>query len=283
MAITVTEHAESRTIATGAYPSADLKYIIRGTSSDTLAAESLRNTAPVLYDLYQDTPDAGIILLARKSVQVSPVHVDTECDDDCIWEGLVEYGFTNIPGESIYEFDTLGGTQHVLYSLETVASYKPSWWPFPVPNYKGAIGVTADSVDGCDITVPVYNFAETHYLADVFVNDAYKFLLFAWTGCVNSEAWRSYAAGEVLFLGASGAKRGTGEWELTYRFAALPNVPSIQIGDIAVGQKDGWDYLWVRFQDRLDEAANYMVKHPMSVHIERVYRRKPFSSLGIDG
>lgn len=38
------------------------------------------------------------------------------------------------------------------------------------------------------------------------------------------DGWRAFAAGEVLFLGASGSKRGEEEWEITYRFAASPNV-----------------------------------------------------------
>jgi len=34
------------------------------------------------------------------------------------------------------------------------------------PDFKGAIGVTHDNVEGVDIAVPVYSFSETHYLAD---------------------------------------------------------------------------------------------------------------------
>lgn len=61
-----------------------------------------------------------------------------------------------------FSFDTGGGAQHITQSLANVARYAPPGQT--APNFKGAIGVTADSVEGVDITVPVYHFAETHYL-----------------------------------------------------------------------------------------------------------------------
>jgi len=59
-----------------------------------------------------------------------------------------------------------------------------------------------------DITVPVYSFSETHYNSLAFVTESYKQTLFGLTGKVNNAAFKGFAAGEVLFLGASGSKRG---------------------------------------------------------------------------
>jgi hypothetical protein len=116
------------------------------------------------------------------------------------------------------------------------------------PNFKGAIGVTADSVEGVDITVPVYHFAETHYLADAVVTLAYKLTLFALTGRVNNSAFKGFAAGECLFLGAAGTKRGSGDWEVGYRFAFSPNVTGLTVGDITgINKKDS--HLCVRYAD----------------------------------
>ncbi|MCK4343502.1 MAG: hypothetical protein KAY37_17450 [Phycisphaerae bacterium] len=83
----------------------------------------------------------------------------------------------------------------------------------PVPHY---------SVEGVDIAVPVYHFSETHYLPDAIVSPAYRGTLFSLTGKVNGGAFKGFAAGECLFLGAAGAKRGSGDWEITFRFAASP-------------------------------------------------------------
>jgi len=46
------------------------------------------------------------------------------------------------------------------------------------PNFGGAVGVTHDSVEGVDITIPVYSFSETHFLDAAFVTPAYYGTLF---------------------------------------------------------------------------------------------------------
>lgn len=101
------------------------------------------------------------------------------------------------------------------------------------------------SVEGVDIDVPVYHFSETHYLPltcrpeqssvvakrprprrgrrhvkglpDAIVTPAYSGTQFNLTGKVNGGAFKGFAAGECLFLGAAGAKRGSGDWPLTQR------------------------------------------------------------------
>ena len=134
---------------------------------------------------------------------------------------------------------------------------------------------------GVDITVPVYNFSETHYLAASAVTQAYKNTLFALTGRVNNAPFKGLAAGECLFLGASGSKRGTDDWEITYRFAGSPNRSGMTIGPITGVSKAGWDYMWVRYADTEDDDAKTIVKRPIAVYIERVYDVADFSLLGI--
>jgi hypothetical protein len=46
------------------------------------------------------------------------------------------------------------------------------------PDFGGAIGVTADGVEGVDITVPVFQFSETHYFTDDAGDPSYKGALF---------------------------------------------------------------------------------------------------------
>jgi len=181
-------------------------------------------------------------------------------------------------GESSFAFDTGGGTQHITQSLATVGSYAASGSP---PNFGGAIGVTHDNVEGVDITVPVYNFSETHYLAASAVTLAYRGTLFNLTGKVNNSSFKGMAAGECLFLGASGAKRGSDDWEITYRFAASPNRSGISVGSIGGISKKGWEYLWVRYADEEDSGSNTLVKKPTAAYVERVYEEGNFAALGI--
>lgn len=263
MPITVSEKWESRETTVGESPSVDLIYIVRGTDSDVAAKAALAATSPVLYD--------GLV---RQSL-----HIERIAED--IWEGSVRYGELQPPetGDSTYQFDTGGGTQHITQSLQTVGRYAPPGKT--APNFQGAIGVTHDNVEGVDITVPVYNFSETHYIPTALVTLAYKAALFYLTGKVNDAPFRGFAPGEVLFLGASGSKRGQDDWEITFRFAASPNVTNLTIGNITGINKKGWEYLWVRYADDEDTAAKVLVKKPIAAYVEQVYQYGDFSGLGI--
>ncbi|NJL31873.1 MAG: hypothetical protein HC898_09710 [Phycisphaerales bacterium] len=155
-----------------------------------------------------------------------------------------------------------------------------------LPTSGGAIGVTDASggVEGVDITVPVYQFSETHYLPASQVTQSYKAALFQLTGKVNSDSFRGLAAGECLFLGASGSRRGTGpddDWEITFRFAGSPNRTNLTLGSITGIDKKGWEYLWVRYADAEDTASKTLVKQPVAVYIEKVYQEASFSGLEI--
>ncbi len=266
MAVEVVEKFESRMITTGTNPSVELRYVIRGTNDDVEARAALEAFSPSTYDPW----GSGWFYLPRETISVQPV-------GDLLWEGVVRYGPFTPTNESTFAFDTGGGTQHITQSKQTVAKY-PSG---TAPDFKGAIGVTNDSVEGVDITVPVYQFSETHYLPDTTVTPAYRLTLFQLTGRVNAGAFKGFSAGEVLFLGASGARRGFGDWEITFRFAGSPNVSNLTIGDITGIDKKGWEYLWVRYADSEDAAAKALVKKPLAVYIERVYDQGDMSLLGI--
>ena len=273
MPIVCTENIDSRQITET--QSAELIYTITGTADEAAAVAALKAVAPsVLHNL------------KRQPVTVEPVHVDTTNPDKCIWTGTVNYApfeYQEPPetGDSSFSFDTGGGTQHITQSLSTIGRYAASG---TAPDFKGAIGVTHDNVEGVDITVPVYNFSETHYLSAAQVTTAYKGTLFQLTGKVNNGSFRGLAAGECLFLGASGSRRGTGpddDWEITFRFAGSPNRTGITVGPISGIAKKGWEYLWVRYADTEDTGSNTLVKQPVAAYVEKVYEDGNFAALGI--
>ncbi|MGI6100389.1 MAG: hypothetical protein GX174_05065 [Lentisphaerae bacterium] len=268
MAIVCTEKIDSRQLTDT--QSAELIYKITGTADEAAALAALKSTAPtVLHGL------------KRQPVTVEPVHIDTARPDTCLWTGTASYApfeYSEPPqtGESVFNFDTGGGTQHITQSLQTAGRY-----PGSAPDFKGAIGVTHDNVEGVDITVPVYTFSETHYLAASQVTNAYKMTLFNLTGKVNNGSFKGLAPGECLFLGASGSKRGADDWEITFRFAGSPNRTGLSVGPISGISKKGWEYLWVRYADAEDTASHTLVKQPVAAYVERVYDEGNFGSLGI--
>jgi len=279
---TVEERDTSRTITSGANPAVELRFVVRGVGTDPTktddeeALEALQAAAP-----------ATFLSLPRRDVRLEPVRIDDGAES--VWDGEATYAPAqqeNEPpqqGESVFAFDTGGGTQHITHSLATIGTFAA---PGQIaPNFQGAIGVTADSVEGVDIVVPVYQFTETHVFPDSFVTDAYKTGLMFMTGRVNDATFRGFAGGSVLFLGAAGSKRGPasggGDWEITFRFAVSPNLSAINVGPITGISKKGWEYLWVRYEDAEDGAAQSLVKRPVAAYVERVYLELPFTVLGI--
>ncbi|MFM7932438.1 MAG: hypothetical protein ACKO9Q_32370 [Pirellula sp.] len=240
-------------------PTHDLVYMIMNTEQYAVAKNLMASAVPdKVGDLFLD--DYHIVHLGNG-----------------VWEGTAHY--VKWKSESQYSFDTGGGTQHVTQSIANVGKYAATG--FTAPDFMGAIGVTDDRVEGTDITVPVFNFTETHYIEKALVTGAYKLALFSLTGKVNGSGFKGFAKGEVLFLGASGSKRGLDDWEITFRFAASPNVAGLSLGSISGISKEGWQYLWVRFIDDEDPTAKALIKRPVSAYVEQVYSYGNFANLGI--
>lgn len=266
MPVTVEQHWEGSQIS-GQQTDGSIssRYIIRGTNDEFVAQAALAS--------------------ATTNVVGSLIKQDVNLDDrlgENEWIGSVKWGMRERPdtNDSYFSFDTSGGQEHITQSLSTVSSYAPGG--ATAPNYYGAIGVTDGNIEGVDITAPVYNFEERHYLDDSSITSAYKALVFAATGTVNSIAFKGFNAGEVLFLGASGSIRRHDQWEITFKFNAKPNVSGLSIGGNITGvAKQGQDYIWVRYKDEEDSVAKKLIRRPEAVYVERVYSRTDLNLLGI--
>ncbi len=262
----------------------ELLYKVVGTDSEATAITTVLAVAPTSYTF---VVDAVNVVLPRQRPEIEPLIVDTGASTG-VWLARVLYeatargsGPAPQSGDSSFSFDTTGGTQRVTQALSTVASYVQSG---TATNYKGAIGWDGQQVQGVDLTIPVYRFGETHYKTNATINQAYKLTVQGLTGKTNNATFRGFAAGEVLFLGASGARRGTGSddlWEITYQFAVSLTRSGFAVGDITVTTKAGWDYLWVAYKEDVDATTGVRRQIPAQVNIERVYEQGNFSGLGI--
>lgn len=271
MPVTVVEKFQSPRITTGQNGSIEGLYLVFGAADAAEAQSAVEAEAA-----------AGYMGLPAQSIRLEQ-STPTTFDAEVLYASQPPSGSPPPEtGQSTTAFDTGGGTQRITQSKATVNRYAAAG--ATAPDFKGAINVTKDGVEGVDIVVPVYAFEETHYIDDAAVTAVYRGKLFALTGKTNDAAFRGFNEGEVLFLGARGSKRGgpDGEdWEITFRFAASPNRTGLTVGDIASINKKGWEYLWVRYEDQLDEAALSAVKRPTSVHVERVYDAGDFAELAI--
>lgn len=259
MAGTISENYLSRPFTLGKQAGRELVYDVWDTENEEDVRTLLVATAPAVY-------------LGRELDSI-----DAEPLGGGVWKGHARY--VRFEDDSEFTFDTSGGTTKVTQSLATVNRYAPGGET--APDFQGAIGVSEDRVEGVDITTPTYSFTETHKFPDASVNLAYKLVIFNLTGKTNNAPFKGFATGEVLFMGASGSKRGDEKWGITYRFASSPNLTGQTVGTITGIAKAGWDYLWVRYADFADTFAFALVKRPISANVERVYESGDFSTLNI--
>ncbi len=267
MPATLHELFAGRTETLGSKPKAEIAYVALGAVDE---AEVRATALAQIPETYEGLNRSTITLDERLNATTWKVVASFEAPEPQQQDNP----------ESTFAFDTGGGTQHITQSIETVGAYGPS----ASNALGGAIGYDGQNVGGVDITVPVYQFSETHYIAPQLITQAYKMTLMGLTGAVNNSPFRGFAPGEVLFLGASGTRRGVDpddRWEIAYKFAASPNQNDLAVGDITGIAKRGWDYLWVQYGDDVDPTAKVLIKKPIAAYVEQVYPMADFGPLGI--
>jgi hypothetical protein len=218
------------------------------------------------------------------------------------WLGSASYaspainsqGDEDNPGEpqlfpATVAFDTSGGTEHITQAYLPFdgadlfgfhGEYRYAKAGQTAPDYKGAINVSGDSVNGVDVVVPTFNFTETWTIPTVFLTNTYVSALYQLTGKTNDAQFRVFQAGECLFLGARcEATRGDFKTSITFSFSARPNATNQKIGDVTVSSKKGWQYLWVEYESSVDNAN--LIKRPKYVYVDDIYGEEDFGRLRI--
>ncbi len=89
-----------------------------------------------------------------------------------------------------------------------------------------------------------------------------------------------FAAGELLFIGASGDVVAENP-QLTFSFLASKNVTGLTIGDITGIDKKGHEFLWFDFKKAKDSATNRNASQIRSAYVGQVYGEADLSQLQI--
>jgi hypothetical protein len=179
-------------------------------------------------------------------------------------------------GSATFSFDTQGATINIKAAKEHLASYEASG-VVAGDFHKGAINVKADGdVEGVDIVIPALKLTYTFTHPEGVVNEGYARTLANYTGMTNSEVFRGFQIGELLFAGASGSDGSDAEASVTYNFIASSNTTTLSIGEITGISKAGHDYAWVEFEDAVSDGE--ATRPPKRVHVERVYDVFNFAS-----
>lgn len=261
----------------------ETEWIVRDASSELEAVEAINSRAPLGVQI-------GGTLCVRQETQVRPLGAG-------LYEGTVSYGPESDPEsrkdfeplENRISFDTTGGTTKITRAEQEVsrhACYSMSSQP---PDLKGAIGFDGKRVNGVDIVIPKMEFQVIVYYAPATVSGMNWWKqMAANTGKVNSDAWLSFQPGEVLFNGARGdvpiptvAGQRVKPVPVTMSFSAMANRDDITIGISSPITKQGWDYLWVRYERMEQGGLDFPV--PVHAYVDRVYPRLAFKSFFLFG
>lgn len=192
----------------------------------------------------------------------------------------VSIPYESIPNETnqwTFSGTTSGATQKVTQSF--ASTRYPSTGVSAATDYKGAINVTDNGVEGVDIVVPKLEFQISKTLASGVLTLSYVATLVSMTGTTNNATWNGFNQGELLFLGAEFSQKSEGEVTVTYKFVASPNQTGLTFGTITGVAKKGHEYLWIEFAAKEDSGR--LIRTPKGVYVERVYKESDFTSLGI--
>lgn len=275
----IIELFDSREITVGRVgneSSVELRYGILDTEDETQVAFALSSVVLAEWEVVSLTGDTYTLPFQNYRIKHQGAGV---------WEAVVRYGTRK---QFEYSFDFTGGTVKITQSLETVNSYVPA--ERDIIDFKGAINVNNNKVDGVDIESPKNCFTLKRYFDGPIPTDFNDVLEDA-NRKVNSLTimlnhagkTRIWSAGELLFLGAQGTDMEDGVSDVTMRFAVSRNQLNIPVGTdalITVEYKDGWDYAWVAYEEKQIDAGvqKFRIMSPRQVTVERLLDR---TDLGI--
>lgn len=223
--------------------------------------------------------------------------VEQEPKEGFVFQVVVTYALPDDSSEfdTTFQFTTLGSSKNITQSLKTVAVYDEQGVVSGKTDLEGGgpINFDGQTVHGTEVVVPQYLLTIRRVFATSEIPANYNAWVFFLTGKTNNAPFQGFKAGEVLFLGGEGNKRvGEDRWEFAFQFACSPNITSgggpepwdkgIKVGDIEVDKKEGWEYLWAKYGQKIDDELDDVVQVPVAAYVEKVYDSGDFSQLNID-
>lgn len=195
-------------------------------------------------------------------------------------------------GELDWDYDTMGGTQHITQGLAPTAIFSvPGHNP---KEFQRAIDVSRTgrgqwNVKGTDIVVPKGEVTVTTSFAPDEVNLEWRRALKKLVGKTNNVPWKVWDKGEMKFLGMRIKTRHREKTACTFSFLESENITAadnITIGGLnnagGVGasppiEMTGHQFLWVYSEQ--DESEGQVLMKPKQACVETVCREGDFSIL----
>jgi len=272
MAIVVAERWDTRSGSEGPKSgSLEIVYVVADAIDENDACQAVAAEAPLSVTL----PRGRLVVFQG---------FDWEPADGDLWHITSKYGDVEPreEGDFDFSFDTTGGTYKRTQAIQNKANYAHPDSPNPAPDYGGAIAVTDQGVEGCDVPGRSFKWTETHTMPlAVIAFTAYSSILEALTGTKNAAQFRGRPAHSVIFHGAQGGKKDAETAEVTFSFEAGENITAGTFGVFEDVDKEAWDFIWFGYEEKEDDDAKKLVRKAISCHVEEVVPEADWDAMGI--
>lgn len=152
------------------------------------------------------------------------------------------------------------------------------FWTTAVPDYRQAIGVTKDRVEGTDRFVPKFEFSITVKTYPVTLS--FLRTVRAAVAKTNDAPWKGFEAGEVLYMGMTGQCEPNNYWTLTHKFAAGENLTNVPVSPDLTIDKKAWEYLWCTYAPTPLNGITLQV--PRAAYVEQIYSSADLNTLRLN-
>lgn len=250
----------------------EIGYLVTGASSRDAARLAVLAKAP-------ESEDA----LPLKSIRFEGFSGDEAMEFSVVY-GALETASAGSSGsdeeeEPTVSFDCSGGTTHIVRSLNQ-RKLKSEPDPGGMIGWNGKLGAEAE-YSGVDVVSATMRETYTARMKPSRLTTAYKRTLANLTGKVNSDVFKGWKPGEVLFLGAgfSGSVSGSELITVTYNFAIQQNEANVPIFDGVRVNKKGWEYLWTISRTVADPETKANRVEIQNAFVDQVYAQADFGQL----
>lgn len=264
----------------------DRKYVLMG--SDDIAAMrtylDVEGLVPTTYDglIYEDLDRS---YMAPQSWLWTANYVEKRKSDESNDQLDV--------GEYRVSFDTTGGQVKLMWTPDhtnNVTAYPQA--PLPVglstpTDFKGGInmrrGTNGIEPEGVEVLIPVLKFTIHYRRAAEDEASWFAFMksIYAVTARTNNATFKTFDAGEVLFLGGNGVQGIESDPVLDFHFAASPNLTGLIFDAITDVDKGGHDYVWIDSEPEKDATSLRGRSKPIGVYVHQLYEPVSFAGLGV--
>lgn len=174
-----------------------------------------------------------------------------------------------------------------------------------IPDFKGGIGIDADSVNGVQKPFSVFSWNETWIYPAAFIEEqplptrivtevvdgkdkpkrinGKPLLEVVEDNCylTNEAEFRGKPPGCILLTGVRSERMNLSKSSVmvTFSFSYSPLRKNFTVGTIVIDVKDGWDYMDIYYET--ESSGTQLVKRPKFVYISRIFGRLNFEDLGL--